>query len=53
MGKRVLETLNASVHVRLETLQGATLFEGPGAHTGLEVMGDLPQLLQGDHGWCA
>jgi tocopherol cyclase len=47
MGKRVLETLNASVDVRLETLQGETLFEGLGAHTGLEVMGDLPQLLQG------
>jgi tocopherol cyclase len=47
MGKRVLETLNASVQVRLETLQGATIFEGLGAHTGLEVMGDLPQLLQG------
>jgi tocopherol cyclase len=47
MGKRVLETLNASVQVRLETLQGATVFEGQGAHTGLEVMGDLPRLLEG------
>jgi len=47
MGKRVLETLNATVHVRLETLQGALLFEGVGSHTGLEVMGDLPRLLRG------
>jgi tocopherol cyclase len=47
MGQRVLETLNATVEVRLETLQGATVFEGIGAHTGLEVMGDLPRLLQG------
>jgi hypothetical protein len=47
MGKRVLETLNATVHVRLETLQGELLFEGVGAHTGLEVMGDLPRLLRG------
>ena len=47
MGQRVLETLNASVQVRLETLDGAILFEGTGAHTGLEVMGDLPRLLQG------
>jgi tocopherol cyclase len=39
MGKRVLETLNATVQVQLETLQGALLFEGVGAHTGLEVMG--------------
>jgi len=47
MGQRVLETLNATVEVRLETLQGAIVFEGIGAHAGLEVMGDLPRLLQG------
>jgi hypothetical protein len=47
MGKRVLETLSATVQVRLETLQGALLFEGVGSHTGLEVMGDLPRLLRG------
>jgi tocopherol cyclase len=47
MGKRVLETLNATVQVQLETLQGELLFEGVGAHTGLEVMGDLPRLLRG------
>jgi len=46
MGKRVLETLNATVQVQLETLQGALVFEGVGAHTGLEVMGDLPRLLR-------
>jgi len=46
MGQRVLETLNATVQVRLETLQGTLLFEGVGAHTGLEVMGDLPRLMQ-------
>ena len=46
MGQRVMETLNATVEVRLETLQGKLLFEGTGAHTGLEVMGNLPQLLQ-------
>ncbi len=47
MGQRVLETLNATVHVRLETLQGQVLFDEVGAHTGLEVMGDLPRLLRG------
>jgi tocopherol cyclase len=47
MGRRVLETLNASVQVRLETLQGKLLFDGAGAHAGLEVMGDLPRLLKG------
>ncbi|MBE0697125.1 MAG: hypothetical protein IH586_09390 [Anaerolineaceae bacterium] len=45
MGQRVMETLNATVQVRLETLQGEQIFEGVGAHTGLEVMGDLPRLL--------
>ncbi|HVM70330.1 MAG TPA: tocopherol cyclase family protein, partial [Anaerolineales bacterium] len=47
MGKRVQETLNATVQVRLETIQGAVLYEGVGAHAGLEVMGDLPRLLHG------
>jgi tocopherol cyclase len=47
MGKRVMETLNASVDVRLETLSGRVLFEGQGRHTGMEVMGDLPRLLRG------
>lgn len=46
MGQRVMETLNATVEVRLETLTGQVLFEGLGEHTGLEVMGDLPRLLQ-------
>ncbi len=47
MGQRVLETLNATVQVRLETLQGKVLFDAIGANTGLEVMGDLPRLLNG------
>ncbi len=47
MGQRVLETLNASIQVRLETVQGALIFEGEGRHAGLEVMGDLPRLLKG------
>jgi tocopherol cyclase len=47
MGKRVLETLNATVQVRLESLKGEKVFEGIGLHTGLEVMGDLPRLLKG------
>jgi tocopherol cyclase len=46
VGQRVLETLNATVQVRLETLEGARIFEEIGAHTGLEVMGDLPWLMQ-------
>ena len=45
MGQRVMETLNATLQVRLETLEGMLLFEGVGAHTGLEVMGDLPRLI--------
>lgn len=47
MGQRVLETLNATVQVRLETLEGALIFDGVGAHTGLEVIGDLPRLTRG------
>ncbi len=47
MGQRVMETLNSTVAVRLETLKGERIFEGDGAHAGLEVVGDLPRLLQG------
>jgi hypothetical protein len=47
MGQRVLETLNATVDVRLETVEGELVFEGVGAHTGLEVIGNLPRLMQG------
>lgn len=47
MGQRVLETLNATVQVRLETVDGALVFEGVGTHTGLEVIGDLPRLILG------
>lgn len=45
MGKRVMETLNASIHVQLETLKGRVLFDGMGENAGLEVIGDLPRLL--------
>jgi hypothetical protein len=45
MGKRVSETLNASVHVKLSTLQGEVLFEGTGRHAGLEVF-DHQNLLK-------
>lgn len=31
----------------IETFDGTRIFEGAGAHTGLEVMGDLHQLMQG------
>ncbi len=47
MGQRVLETLNATVWVKLETVHGKLIFEGVGAHAGLEVIGDLQQLLAG------
>jgi hypothetical protein len=44
MGKRVHETLRASVRVRL--IRGTqVLYEGTGRHAGLEVHGDLDQLL--------
>ena len=47
MGQRVLETLNSTVQLRLETINGDLVFEGVGANTGLEVVGDLQRLLHG------
>lgn len=43
MGKRVAETLNATVDVRLSTLAGVEIFNGRGRNAGLEVFGDLTQ----------
>lgn len=45
MGKRVDETLDATVAVRLSTLAGREIFSGQGRHAGLEVHGDLARLL--------
>ena len=45
MGKRVMETLNASIQVKLETIQGDVLFDDIGENAGLEVIGDLQRLL--------
>jgi tocopherol cyclase len=45
MGKRVDETLDASVEVRLSRLSGEILFEGSARYAGLEVEGELEKLL--------
>ena len=45
MGKRVDETLDATVEVRLTRRSGEIIFAGKGRHAGLEVNGDLPRLL--------
>lgn len=45
MLQRVLESLTASIHVRLvENATGRTVFDETGEHAGLEVVGDLPDL---------
>jgi hypothetical protein len=45
MGKRVDETLSATVEVRLATLDGREVFAGTGSYAGLEVHGNLDKLL--------
>jgi hypothetical protein len=46
MGKRVDETLNGTIDVRLSSLGGEVLFEGRGRYAGLEVNGDIHRLVQ-------
>jgi hypothetical protein len=41
----VEETVSAEIHVRLETLGGEVIFDDVGQHTGMEVHGDIQQLL--------
>jgi hypothetical protein len=45
MGKRVDETLDADLWVRLSERNGKVLFEGRGRHAGLEINGDIPRVL--------
>jgi hypothetical protein len=48
MSRRIAETLNASVEVRLTSLARVgrkTLFEGTGRHAGLEAVGDMNRLV--------
>jgi hypothetical protein len=47
MGRRIVETLNATVEVGLYALEGGrahALFQGTGRHAGLEAVGDLERL---------
>ncbi len=44
MGKRVTETLSATVDVRLSRISGEVLFEERGRYAGLEVNGNLARL---------
>jgi hypothetical protein len=49
MGVRVVESLSASVEVRLARLRGKqadVIFEGTGRYAGLEIEGDLDRLLE-------
>jgi len=48
MSRRIAETLNATVDVKLSRLErggSTTLFEGTGRHAGLEAVGDLDRLV--------
>jgi hypothetical protein len=45
MGRRVDETLDASLRVCLSERGGGVLFEGHGRHAGLEINGDLQRLM--------
>jgi hypothetical protein len=47
MGRRIAETLNASIFVRLINRSTGTVeFEGKGDYAGLEVVGDLDKLIR-------
>jgi tocopherol cyclase len=41
MDRRIGESIDARLHVRLEDLHGRAIFEGTGQSAGLEVVGDL------------
>lgn len=47
MTGRADEALDATVHVKLRRADGSTVFEGTGAHAGVEIMNDLGELRAG------
>ena len=46
MDRRIVESLDARLRVRLETRSGEPIFAGEGRHAGLETVGDLAKLVQ-------
>lgn len=46
MDRRIVETLNAQLEVRLEDLDGHMLYGGIGRNAGLETVGDLDHLIK-------
>jgi hypothetical protein len=44
MERRISESIDARIRVRLEDAGGRVLFEGSGANAGLEIAGD-PSLI--------
>lgn len=46
MDRRIIETLDARLEIKLETLAGGLIFEGVGEHAGLEAVGDLNLLIE-------
>jgi len=46
MDRRIIETINAKIDVRLEDHKGRLIFEGSGHHAGLETVGELNKLIK-------
>ena len=45
MDRRIIETLDAQLDIRFEKRGGVLIYQGSGFHGGLEVVGDMNQLL--------
>ncbi len=47
MGRRIAETLNAKIHIRLANLKSGEIeFDDNGKYAGLEAVGDLQKLIK-------
>lgn len=46
MDRRIIETIDATLEVRLEKRDGVVIYEGLGRHAGLEIMGDMDKLTK-------
>lgn len=45
MERKIAESLDADLHVRLSNQDGSLIYEGKGTHAGLEIVGDVTQYI--------
>jgi tocopherol cyclase len=46
MDRKIAESLDAAIRIKLTSINGEIMFEGTGEHTGLEIVGDVTRYIR-------